>query len=465
MARNRIGGLLLVIAMLVVQARPAGADAVDDYINAEIARRHIPGLSLAVVRDGKVAKLGGYGLANVELNVTVTPDTVFQIQSVTKTFTSTAILMLVEQGKIALDDPVGKYLEGTPDSWKPIKIRHLLSHTSGIKDFINEPTASLRLDVTEEEVLKATAPRPLNFTPGDRYSYSNTNYHLLAMIIRKLTGLSYGDYLAERIFRPLGMSSTRIVSLSALIPNRAAGYQWAGGTLRNGQYVAESILGYGGGGIVSTASDMAKWAIALDGEKLLKRATFEQAWTAMKLNDGKASSYGLGWGVGSVNGHKYVSHSGAHMTGFTSSFTRYGDDHLTVIVLTNAGHANPGRIAQHVAGIYVPGLTPQPAKAIEDKDPRVTEVVREIGQRIREGKLGPEHFTPTLWLLLAPQLKDLQQQIEADGDLKSIELLDRSRSGSERTYQYRMTFSGAIHLVTVTVNSDGKISGLWAENE
>jgi hypothetical protein len=153
------------------------------------------------------------------------------------------------------------------------------------------------------------------------------------------------------------------------------------------------------------------------------------------------------------------------MTGFTSSFTRYGDDHLTVIVLTNAGHANPGRIAQHVAGIYVPGLTPQPAKAIEDKDPRVTEVVREIGQRIREGKLGPEHFTPTLWLLLAPQLKDLQQQIEADGDLKSIELLDRSRSGSERTYQYRMTFSGAIHLVTVTVNSDGKISGLWAENE
>src|SRR5689334_2109386 len=153
------------------------ADTIDDYLNTEIAAKHIPGLSLAVVRDGKVEKLSAYGLANIELSVPASPQTVFQIQSVTKTFTATAILMLVEEGKLALEDPVGKHLDGTPESWKPITLRHLLTHTSGIKDFINEPTASLRIDVTEEKVLRATAPRKLNFEPGEKYAYSNTNYH------------------------------------------------------------------------------------------------------------------------------------------------------------------------------------------------------------------------------------------------------------------------------------------------
>src|SRR5258706_2392111 len=228
--------------MALAFAASARADAVDDYLTAEIHDRHIPGLALAVIRDGHVEKLAGYGLANVELNVPVSPQTVFQIQSVTKTFTSTAILMLCEEGKLALDDPIGNHLEGTPESWKEITLRHLLSHTSGIKDFINEPTVSIRLDVSEEDVLQATAPRPLNFAPGEKYAYSNTNYHLLAMVIRKLTGLWYGEFLRKRIFEPLSMADTRVVSLSEVIPNRASGYHWQKGAMVNGDFVAESIL-------------------------------------------------------------------------------------------------------------------------------------------------------------------------------------------------------------------------------
>jgi len=338
--------------------RPAGDEAQRGIDGSPAGP--LPGLSLAVVRHGKLEKTAAYGLANVELNVPVAEHSLFQIQSITKTFTSAAVLMLVDEGKLDLADPVSKYLDNTPDTWKPITLRHLLSHTSGIKDFINEPTASIRLDVSEDDVLRATAQRPLNFTPGEKYAYSNTNYHLLAMILRKVTGKYYGDVLKERIFDPLGMTDTRIVTLKEILPNRVAGYRWSGNRFQNGDFVAQSILSYGGGGVISTAADMAKWALALDAGKLLKKETLALAWTGVTLNDGKTSGYGLGWGVGTTNRRRYVGHTGAHVTGFTSAIMRYRDDDLTVIVLTNAGHANPSRIAQQVAAQYVPALAPPP---------------------------------------------------------------------------------------------------------
>lgn len=337
--------------------RPADeTDPVDRIVREEMADQHIPGLSLAVVRDGSPVKIAAYGLANVEWNVPATPETVYQLQSITKTFTATAIMMLVEEGKIRLDAKVGDYLEGAPKSWKEITIRHLLTHTSGIKDFINEPTASLRLDVTEEAVLKATAPRPLNFAPGEKYAYSNTNYHLLAMIVRKQTGQFYGDFLRDRIFEPLGMASTAIISHSEIIPRRAAGYLWRDNALHNGEFVAESILGYGGGGIRSTVIDLIKWDAALYGEQLLKRSSFEQMWTPARFNNGQTSGYGLGWGIRHVNSHRCLSHSGGHITGFGTLIQRYVDDRLTVIVLTNLRGVKTGRIAERVAAHYLPEL-------------------------------------------------------------------------------------------------------------
>ena len=319
---------------------------------------------MVVVRDGQTVYSNHSGHANVELNAPVTADTVFQIQSITKTFTAAAIMMLVEEGKVSLDDPVGRHLDGTPESWKPITVRHLLNHTSGIKDFINEPTASLRVDVTEQEVLAATAPRALNFTPGEKYAYSNTGYHLLAMIIRKVTGKFYGDFLAERIFKPLGMEHTRVQELSAVVPGRAAGYLWRD-KLVNGGYVAQSILSYGGGGVLSTAADLAKWDAALRGEKMLKKTTLEQMWTKATLNDGSKSNYGLGWGVNEFNGRRYVQHTGGHVTGFQSVMRRYLDDGLTVIVLANqSGKADPGKIAAHVAGMFDSSLAPTGAAAV-----------------------------------------------------------------------------------------------------
>jgi len=334
----------------------ARADEVDDYVQAQMKKQHIPGLALAVVKNGRVEKSSGYGLANVELNVPVRPDTVFQIQSITKTFTATATMMLVEEGKIAVDDKLTKYLSDLPETWNGVTIRHLLSHTSGIKDFINEPTVDMRKDIQPEDVIESLRKLPLNFRPGEKYAYSNTGYHLLAMVIRKVTGKYWGEFLQERILGPLEMNDTRVISLASIITNRAAGYVWENGELRNGRFIAPTILAYAGGGLRSTVLDLAKWDGALYTEKLLKRSTLDQMWTPMKLNDGSDSSYGFGWGVTNIHGHRLISHTGSHMTGFKTALARFVDDKLTVIVFTNQREAEQMAIARGVAGFYVPAL-------------------------------------------------------------------------------------------------------------
>ena len=344
------------LALILLARVAARADDVDDYIQAEMKRQHIPGLALAVVKQGQVEKSAGYGLANVEWNAPVRADTVFQIQSVTKTFTASAVMLLVEEGKIGLDDKITKYLSDLPESWNAVTVRHLLSHTSGIKDFINEPTVDMRKDIEPGDVIESLRKLPLNFSPGEKYAYSNTGYHLLAMIIRKVTGQYWSDFLQERVFDPLGMADTRVISLSNLVTNRASGYLWVDGRLQNGRFIAPTILAYAGGGLRSTVLDLAKWDAALYTERILKRSTLEQMWTPMKLNNGSNSGYGLGWGITNYQGHRLLSHTGSHMTGFKTALARFVDDKLTVIVFTNQREANQMDIAKGVASHYIPEL-------------------------------------------------------------------------------------------------------------
>ncbi len=351
---------VLVVAALLSPAS-CSADAVDDYIQAEMTKQHIPGLSLAVVKHGVPEKTAGYGLANVEWSTPVRIDTVFQIQSVTKTFTASAVMLLVEEAKIGLDDKIATHLIGLPKSWAGITVRHLLTHTSGIKDFINEPTVDLRKDLEPEGVIESLRDKPLNFEPGEKYAYSNTGYHLLGMIIRKVTGKSWDEFISGKILEPLGMNDTRVISYSAIITNRADGYVWEQGEIRNGYFIAPTTLGYAGGGFRSTVLDLAKWDAALYGEKILKPSTLEQMWTPATLNNGSKSSYGYGWGIGDHRGRKLISHTGSHATGFKSVVARFVDDKLTVIILTNQRAANQTAIANGVAAFYIPELKSRPA--------------------------------------------------------------------------------------------------------
>jgi len=340
---------LLLILTAAVAIR---ADKVDDYVKAEMLKQHIPGVSLAVVKDGKIIKAEGYGLANVELNVPARPETVFKIGSVSKQFISAGILLLIQEGKISLDDSISKFLDGTPETWKPITVRHLLTHTSGI---VREAPGFDPMKIqSDADVIKTAYPLALRFAPGEKWEYCNVGYFSLAEIIRKVTGKPWGDYLSEALFKPLEMNSTRTTTMTDLVQDRANGYGWREGKYSN---AAIYLALRPSGAFLSNVLDLAKWDAALYTDRLLKQLTREQMWTAVKLNGGTTSPYGFGWELDSVGGHKLIHHGGT-LPGFRAELSRFLNDKLTVIVLTNSDSANPREIALDVAEFYIPNLIP-----------------------------------------------------------------------------------------------------------
>jgi len=328
------------------------ADPVDDYVVSEMQRQHIPGISLLISRGGKIVRAQGYGLSNVELQVQVKPETVFQSGSVGKQFTASAVMMLVEEGKISLDDPITKFLKGAPATWNQVTIRELLSHTAGFTDY--PKSFDFRRDYTESQLLNIVEAVPLAFTPGTKWSYSNLGYLTLGIIIHQVTGEFYGEFLQERIFRPLDMATTRIISEADIVPNRASGYRLVKGELKNQEWVSPTLNTTADGALYFSVLDLAKWDAALYTEKILKGSSLEQMWTVTRLKDGKPNSghYGFGWFILTKNGHHVVEHGGAWQ-GFKSHISRYVDDKLTVIVLANLEQAKPEVIADHVAQIYL----------------------------------------------------------------------------------------------------------------
>jgi CubicO group peptidase (beta-lactamase class C family) len=257
---------------------------------------------------------------------------------------------------MSLDDRIGKYIPDAPATWQNITLRHLLTHTSGISTALYNHI-SLRQDYTEDELVKEIAALPLDFQPGEKWSYSNPGYIMLGILVHKATGKFYGDLLREKIFVPLGMTTARIIDEADIIPNRAAGYRLMDGELKNQEWVAPKLNTTADGSLYLTVLDLVKWDAALSSEKLLKRASLDLMWTPVKLNDGKTAPYGFGWFLGETKGHRVIEHGGAWQ-GFQSQITRYVDDKLTVIVLANRLGADPGRIGRGVAGLFVPDLAP-----------------------------------------------------------------------------------------------------------
>jgi CubicO group peptidase (beta-lactamase class C family) len=349
------------LALLALSSisRPAGAQAssavsegVAKYVRSEMQRQHIPGLALLVSRGGKIVQAEGFGLTNVELQVPVKPETVFQSGSVGKQFTATAVMMLVEEGKVGLEDPLTKYFADAPASWKDVTVRELLSHTAGFGDYPEK--FDFRKDWTEEEELKLVESIPLAYAPGTKWEYSNLGYMTLGVLIHRVTGEFYGDFLRQRIFEPLGMATTRIISEADIVPNRAAGYRLVKGELKNQEWVSPVVNTTADGSLYFSILDLAKWDAALYTEKLLKRSSFEQMWTPAKLKDGRPNKdgYGFGWFIEERHGHHVISHDGAWQ-GFETNITRFVDDQLTVVVLTNLAGAKLDAMAEHVAEMYL----------------------------------------------------------------------------------------------------------------
>ena len=335
----------------VAQAAPE-PDEVARTVRAEMEKQHIPGLALLVSRNGVPIRAQGFGVASLELNVPVKPETVFQSGSIGKQFTATAVMLLVEEGKIGLNDPLSKYLPEGPGWWKEVTIRELLSHTAGFTDYPKD--FDLRKDYSEEELLKIVEAIPPAYPPGTHWTYSNMGYVTLGILIHKVSGQYFGDFLQERVFKPLDMSTTRIISEADIIPNRAAGYVLKNGQVKNQEWVSPSANSTADGSLYFTILDLVKWDAALYSEKVLNESSKREMWTVAALNDGKPNraNYGFGWFVESQNGHRVVQHDG-RWQGFSTQISRYVDDGLTVAVLANQGNCDPHLIADEVAGIYL----------------------------------------------------------------------------------------------------------------
>lgn len=358
---NKILFILLLCSVSLLShpaaAQAAADDAVDRCIQSAMQQRKIPGLALLIMRSGKVERAQGYGLANVELQVPVSPSTIFQSGSMGKQFTAMAVMMLVEQGKLSLDDPLTNFFPDAPAAWSQVKIKNLLSHTAGFTDYPDN--FDFRRDYTEDELLKIVEGIPLAFPPGSKWSYSNLGYLTLGIVIHRVTGQFYGDFLHDHVFAPLGMSTTRIISEADIVPNRAAGYRLVKGELKNQLWVSPSLNTTADGALYFSILDLAKWETALHNGKLVSPESYKLMWTPFVLNDGKPNSagYGFGWFTGKVNGHAAVGHPG-EWQGFNTNITRYTDDGLTIVVLTNLQDTHPEQITLHVARILIPGLTP-----------------------------------------------------------------------------------------------------------
>jgi len=311
------------------------------------------GCAVLVARDGQVIYRKAFGMADLELNVPMRPEMVFRIGSITKQFTAIAILQLMEQGKLSLQDQITKYIPDYPMHGHSITIEHLLTHTSGIKSYTNVPEfeSMVRTDMTPEEVIEKIKPLPMEFAPGTKWNYNNSGYFLLGYIIEKVSGLKYAEYLQENFFVPLGMTSTLYGDDTRIVMNRASGYQPGGNGTVNADYMSMTIP-YSAGSIMSTVDDLYKWNRALLGLKLVKKETLEKAWTGYRLADGEDTHYGYGWFMSEIQGSPTIEHGGG-INGYLSASIYLPREDVFVALFSNNNAKAPEFSAIRLAALAI----------------------------------------------------------------------------------------------------------------
>lgn len=454
--------LFLVLSSSPCPAQPGLSAKVDNYVKAEMRRQKIPGISLAIIRHGKIVLLRSYGLANIEHLVPVKPETVFQSGSIGKQFTAAAVMILVQEGKLSLDDKITKFFPDVPPTWSGITVRHLLNHTSGLGDY--PPEIELQRNYTEAQLFEFFKKPPLQFEPGARWDYSNAGYVMLGILIRKVTGEFYGDFLQERIFRPLGMTTARVISESDIIPNRAAGYRLLGGALKNQEWVSPSTNSTADGSLYLTVLDLAKWDAALYTNQPLKQSSLAQIWNPTTLNDRKRKSYGFGWHTGVIHNRRVVFHGGAWQ-GFKSSIIRFLDDKVTIIFFANSWATNDIKLTRGLAAILYPAFSLRPFEPIEDHEPKVTTLLRRVLMDLSKGSVASELLTPEFRMQLSPEkaqeFTEMLNSISLPVAVINLsELIERREENGLRVYRYMLTDIGKSLSATVKLTKEGKLAAL-----
>ena len=350
-----------------IRTTPEIRTNIDEYMNAAVTVNGFSG-SILVAQNGQPVVNKGYGMANIELAVPNTPDTVFRLGSITKQFTAMAIMILQERGKLRVTDPFCTYVTDCPAAWQPLTIRHLLTHTSGIPSytgFADFPRTAV-LPTSAADMIGRLKDKPLEFAPGDKFAYSNSGYFLLGMIIERASGTPYADFLQEAVFAPLAMTQTGYDMPSRIIRNRAAGYARQAGDTVNAAYM-DMTIPFAAGALYSTTGDMLRWDRALYTETLVSQKSLDEIFTPFK------NGYGYGWGIGKRFDRQVIAHGGG-IYGFATHLSRFPADRVTVIVLSNVEGAPAGRMANDLGAIVfgAPYEIPRERKAIT-VEPKVLE--------------------------------------------------------------------------------------------
>ncbi|HEY0098042.1 MAG TPA: serine hydrolase [Pyrinomonadaceae bacterium] len=382
-------------------AQDVGAQ-VDEYLKSAITRSRFSG-AILIAREGRIIVRAGYGMANVEHDVPVTPETKFRIGSLTKQFTAAAILILQQRGKLQTQDAICKYLPGCPAVWQPITIHQLLTHTAGLPNV--DHTVEAKAPMSLAYTVQTFKEQPLEFKPGAQFRYSNTNYLLLGYIIESISGVPYDRFLDENIFQPLKMIDTGYDNHERLLKQRAAGYSLRATQLVNASYVDMSVP-FSAGGLYSTVDDLYRWEQSLSTETLLSKRSVDAIFTPYK------GGYGYGWYIGEQDGRTCLSHGG-WIGGFASALARYPNDKLTVIVLSNFDNLPVNTMARHLAGIFFG------AKGATLKDQKVAS----INPQILDGYVGQYELTPTFLITITKEGDKLMGQAAG---FPRIELLPAS---------------------------------------
>ncbi len=389
-------------------ARPAALDAaaleqkIDELLRAHVKVNDFSG-TILLARSGKPLVATGYGFANIEWQIPNTPQTRFRIGSVTKQFTSMLIMQLREQDKVKLEDSVCVYVTPCPDTWKPVTIHHLLTHTSGIPSYtgIAAWRAANMVPKTTEQMVAIFRDLPLEWVPGEKYAYNNSGYFLLGVVIEKITGKKYEQALDEMIVTPLGLKNTGYDWPGTILPQRAAGYEGRGDAIR---HAAALDMGqpYAAGPLYSTVGDLLTWEQSLHTDKLLPEAAKQLMWTPFKNN------YAYGWSIAEPSpgtfGHRRMAHGGG-LNGFSAMLIRVPDENVTAIVLSNNATVNAGLVARDMLAVYYGQPFTMPAP----------QTVAKVDPGILDSYVGEYQFRPDFTLTVAREGDRLFAQATGQG--------------------------------------------------
>ena len=454
----------IALLLLAAWSVTGQADALDDYLRRQLGVYEIPGMAVGVIRHGELVESRAIGLANVELNVPATVQQVFEIGSISKQFTAYGILILADEGKLRLDAPVGRYLADLPRAWARPTLHQLLGHISGLPDL----EESFGYDVYRETPTDAQFQQrllrlPITEKPGRKWSYSNTNYWLLARVIEQISGQSYAQFMQDRIFAPLDMQQTRTALPRTMLMGRAAGYRLVDDRLENREAIQPNT-GRGLGDIVTTVADMAHWEREQRTPRLLKPETARLAQQPVKLDDGSTTDYGYGWFTNPEYGQAALGHSG-QTAGFVADYVRFPERDMAIVVFANR-YGAPTRAAS-IARVVDPSIGGPPLLAAGAADRERLERVREFAAGAAQAGTAwqSDWFGPDYWSQVEPSLPQIEANYRRRGSMQSVTAVGPDGVQDPARPAYRVVFDKITRVMFIKFDAQNRITGLEAEDE